>query len=501
MLIKEFNILKDLEEQINKNNTLVIPEFQRNFAWTIDNVCELFDSIFFGHPIGAILTWKQTGESGLSYKNMKIKTLEENQKEGDICNFFCFHQELQNKSYKDSKINFEKTHILDGQQRIRSLYYGLLYPCHEEIYRPKRTKTNNCLYILTNDQDSDKTIHYDDIFNKSNYEKNYIILRDIQYSNDNSSLEIYFDFYESIGEDSRMNPIKWNFKVQKIDKKDIEIIGFIQNTDFTKPDHEQFDSIISKSILSIYLPTFSKILEPNHNLTSKSSNWDLWFQIFVRLSFLTKDSPQKAEFINFNMYFTTFMQWIDAMCTNLNNAKLANIQVDGSLSDMVVIFDKLNMTGVKLSTIDLLVAKTYTETPYFNLRKTLKENLEENDFVQFFDKKQELLSDREFLLFLKSISLIKKGDLREKLILELSKDDLTNVLIDNIEIFKKAINSTIEFMEAIPKINSILYVRYDLQLPILIALFYIIYEWYLKLLIRSYQTFSPVIFRSYVFQR
>lgn len=41
-----------------------IPDFQRNFRWTHQDVVRLFDSIYRGYPVGTLLFWKQPAKAG-----------------------------------------------------------------------------------------------------------------------------------------------------------------------------------------------------------------------------------------------------------------------------------------------------------------------------------------------------------------------------------------------------------------------------------------------------
>lgn len=80
--------------------TLKIPQFQRNFVWTIKKSAELLDSIVKGYPIGTFIIWK-TKERLRSVRNIGNLNLRE-PPDGDYVNF-----------------------VLDGQQRITSIFAAL----------------------------------------------------------------------------------------------------------------------------------------------------------------------------------------------------------------------------------------------------------------------------------------------------------------------------------------------------------------------------------------
>jgi hypothetical protein len=76
---------------------LKVPQFQRDFVWSIDKSAQLMDSIVKGYPIGAFTFWK-TKDRLRSVKNIGGLTL------------------------PDSPLNDFVNYVLDGQQRITSIY-------------------------------------------------------------------------------------------------------------------------------------------------------------------------------------------------------------------------------------------------------------------------------------------------------------------------------------------------------------------------------------------
>lgn len=77
---------------------LQLPDFQRSYVWTEDSVISLLASILRGYPVGALLTLERGGEV-----NFKPRGLEGTNVQG-----------IQ-----------PETFLLDGQQRITSLYQTL----------------------------------------------------------------------------------------------------------------------------------------------------------------------------------------------------------------------------------------------------------------------------------------------------------------------------------------------------------------------------------------
>ena len=88
-------LLSDIEKGLIK-----IPQFQRDYVWSIERAANLIDSILKGYPIGTFITWK-TKESLRVVKNLGNVTLPP-VPEGDFAEY-----------------------VLDGQQRLTSLFCAL----------------------------------------------------------------------------------------------------------------------------------------------------------------------------------------------------------------------------------------------------------------------------------------------------------------------------------------------------------------------------------------
>ena len=77
-----------------------IPKFQRDFVWDKDKTANLIDSLLKGFPIGSFIVWK-TKERLKSLKKIGGKIL------------------------KDIKEGVDIYYVLDGQQRMTSLFLAL----------------------------------------------------------------------------------------------------------------------------------------------------------------------------------------------------------------------------------------------------------------------------------------------------------------------------------------------------------------------------------------
>lgn len=103
--------IKNLIKKID-NNEYVLPALQREFVWKPEQIERLFDSIIKGYPIGSFLFWNVQNENINKYEFYNILK-EYHQRDAR-------HNTKINISHKDSV-----TAILDGQQRITSIYIAL----------------------------------------------------------------------------------------------------------------------------------------------------------------------------------------------------------------------------------------------------------------------------------------------------------------------------------------------------------------------------------------
>ena len=100
-------VMKDIS-----NNKYVLPSIQREFVWDTDQIETLFDSLMQDYPIGAFLFWEIEKSRLLDY---------------DFYEFLRNYHEKNNTHNKkiDLKGSDGVTAVLDGQQRLTSIYIGL----------------------------------------------------------------------------------------------------------------------------------------------------------------------------------------------------------------------------------------------------------------------------------------------------------------------------------------------------------------------------------------
>ena len=115
--MQDFQIIpKKIKNMVADDANIILPAIQRKFVWPEEKICNLFESIMNGYPIGTLLTWEISGEQ-INAKNA-----------------IGFYEFIKNWSEYDNKFNAllknvpnDKKYlaILDGQQRLQALLIGL----------------------------------------------------------------------------------------------------------------------------------------------------------------------------------------------------------------------------------------------------------------------------------------------------------------------------------------------------------------------------------------
>ena len=132
--ISIYEALKNIQ-----NDKYVMPAFQRQYVWNMEQIEKLWDSILLDYPIATFLFWH------LDEANTTNDT--------NFCTFltnatFNSRKQADSKNYDLSTIDFNitDTAILDGQQRLTSLYLCLL---GDVSIRQKHTRRNNACTTIS----------------------------------------------------------------------------------------------------------------------------------------------------------------------------------------------------------------------------------------------------------------------------------------------------------------------------------------------------------------
>lgn len=120
--------IKDVIGNIHRKK-YILPAIQREFVWNTDQVERLFDSLMQGYPVGSFLFWYVNKE--------KSKTFQ-------FYEFIREYHEKDNRHNPIADISGEEDiiAILDGQQRLTSMYIGLK---GSYAYKLPRMRGNNPL--------------------------------------------------------------------------------------------------------------------------------------------------------------------------------------------------------------------------------------------------------------------------------------------------------------------------------------------------------------------
>lgn len=115
-----------------KNGKYVMPAFQRQYVWSMEQIEKLWDSILLDYPIATFLFW-HVDDSNVSWDTY-------------FCNFlsdvnFDSRKQADSVNYELSNINVKHTDtaVLDGQQRLTSLFLSLFGRAH---IRQKHARKN-----------------------------------------------------------------------------------------------------------------------------------------------------------------------------------------------------------------------------------------------------------------------------------------------------------------------------------------------------------------------
>lgn len=165
------------------SKTYLLPSIQREFVWSAKQIEKLFDSIMMDYPINSFLFWKVPK---------------------DKANEFKFYEFLRNYHQKDGRHNPKADTngsddiiaILDGQQRMTSLYIGLkgtyAYKLSYKRWDNPQAYPKRKLYLnlLTANEETDSTYKF-------------LFLTDVEFKEANSAVDANgqaVDFWFPVGE-------------------------------------------------------------------------------------------------------------------------------------------------------------------------------------------------------------------------------------------------------------------------------------------------------------
>lgn len=128
----DFKKYEDLIYEIEKG-IIKVPQFQRDFVWPLDKTAWLLDSILKGYPIGTFILWQT------DYRINGIKNI------GDI-------------KLPDTPSGTKVQYVLDGQQRITSLFAAYKGASIQKSGEKRKTNYSNIVVNLDADVSEEQVI-------------------------------------------------------------------------------------------------------------------------------------------------------------------------------------------------------------------------------------------------------------------------------------------------------------------------------------------------------
>ena len=120
--------IKEAIDAINSRDYL-LPAIQRKFVWGSHQICTLFDSLMRGYPINTFMMWE-----------VKDPEIKKGYKFYEFLKNYCQRFDEVNPSIETNASFKNFNAIIDGQQRLTSLYIGL---CGTYAYKQPRVRWPN----------------------------------------------------------------------------------------------------------------------------------------------------------------------------------------------------------------------------------------------------------------------------------------------------------------------------------------------------------------------
>jgi len=466
-----------------------IPDFQRKFVWTKHKILDLLDSIYKGYPIGSFIFWVADKD-------------------------FIFSKPIDKKN-KNIGVFDKKFFVIDGQQRLRSLYTAAK---SEELEMKKENSSRMItqkIVVLFN-LDEKNFLFKEDITERKN--------RNIPYIPELKGSELIFDTLKSIINGDLENIVdRYKIKMDSLEYfiEELEEIGIVKSKEddyelteigieiFQDRNYERIAGILFGKFLFIReamviicdnpgitrqdaVPLFHKIYGTSEDTAyAQFARRCLWLQALKLLNkedksyYLTdvgkdflKDMTQTEKErrtrnipldkiladegdldLEFLMDCSKERQKeISELRRRFTNYKFSIIVVNkDDREDVCEIFERINTMGTSLTVVDLMIAKTWSEK--FNLRDKL---------IEF--KKEIGEEDLPDMTILQTLSINICGKCRRGDILSLNSSQVIENWNESIESFRKALR----FVKNIINLPSLKIIPYP-SLMVPISKFYFMY--------------------------
>lgn len=147
-----------------KSGKYVMPAFQRQFVWSMEQIEKLWDSILLDYPIATFLFW-HVDDNNVTWDtyfcNFLTSVTFDNRKQADSVNF----------ELTDIDVSITDTAILDGQQRLTSLYLSLFGESYIRQKYARKSKGGSTVTKLLIELNKNKlNIDDEDEYNSKKYD-------------------------------------------------------------------------------------------------------------------------------------------------------------------------------------------------------------------------------------------------------------------------------------------------------------------------------------------
>ena len=192
-----------------------IPAFQREFVWPMDKTLFLLDSISRHYPIGTFLFWQSS-------------------------DFISALRNIGSLNLAEPPLGYPVQYILDGQQRITSLYAAL---CSAHV--------NGQLYRICADLDSIEQSE-EVFFDRESDGERYILLSDLLGDDFGSLFASLTSTRQKRFNDIRTNFLKYPFSVTLVEGGDLDIVcDLFERINNTGVELSVFDLLVARTWLPI----------------------------------------------------------------------------------------------------------------------------------------------------------------------------------------------------------------------------------------------------------
>jgi hypothetical protein len=148
-----------------ENDEIVLPAIQRDFVWNEEKTEKLLDSILRGYPIGLVLLWE-------TYEDLQYRSFQKDFRPGQL------HTYRENRQRRRLKL------VLDGQQRLQSLYIALYGS------REGRRLYFDVLSGDSSDDVAEDRFYFEFLSAEEARDRNDWVLEEVRESEDNSLTEV-----------------------------------------------------------------------------------------------------------------------------------------------------------------------------------------------------------------------------------------------------------------------------------------------------------------------